>query len=192
VQGLAPDRTVYIGTTSKTLAPAVRLGWLAAPDEVTAGLGVDGGGGFTGLTAHAFARLLRSGAYERHVQRCRREYRRRRDALAEALAQQLPQLRVIGIAGGLHLTLLLPEGRDADEIAQEARSHGVDIRPLSVYTHHPLEHKPGLVMGYGRLPLAGVPAVTSVLAQALSGRVPQPAPRGGRAAPPRGVRGRPP
>jgi GntR family transcriptional regulator/MocR family aminotransferase len=167
VQSLAPDRTVYIGTTSKTLAPAVRLGWIAAPAELTRGLGVEGGGGFTGLNAHVFARLLRSGSYERHVQRCRREYRRRRDGLVEAISKQLPQLRVIGIAGGLHLTLRLPSGSDADQIADTARSHGVDIRPLSFYAHSPVAHEPGLVMGYGRLPLAGVPGVISVLRQAL-------------------------
>jgi DNA-binding transcriptional MocR family regulator len=55
VQGLAPDHTVYLGTTSKTLAPAVRLGWIAAPAEVTSALAdaqLEGSGGFTGLNGH--------------------------------------------------------------------------------------------------------------------------------------------
>ena len=170
VQALAPERTVYVGTTSKTLAPAVRLGWIAAPAEVTsalAGAQLEGSGGFTGLNGHVFARLLLSGCYERHIQRCRRDYRRRRDALVEAISAELPQLRVLGIAGGLHLTLQLPPGCDADRVAETARSEGIDIRPLSYYAHSPIEQEPGLVMGYGRLPLPSVPGVVGALARAL-------------------------
>ncbi len=170
VQGLAPERTVYLGTTSKTLAPAVRLGWIAAPAEVTSALTdaqLEGSGGFTGLNGHVFARLLLSGCYERHVQRCRRDYRRRRDALVEALSAELPQLRVLGVAGGLHLTLQLPPGCDADRVADTARSEGIDIRPLSYYAHTPIEQEPGLVMGYGRLPLPSVPGFVGALARAM-------------------------
>jgi GntR family transcriptional regulator/MocR family aminotransferase len=170
VQGLAPDHTVYMGTTSKTLAPAVRLGWIAAPTRVTsalAGTPLEGSGGFTGLNGQVFARLLLSGRYERHVQRCRRDYRRRRDALVEALSARLPQVRVLGAAGGLHLTLQLPPGRDADRIATAARSEGIDIRPLSFYAHTPVRQEPGLVIGYGRLPLPSVPGVVAALARII-------------------------
>jgi GntR family transcriptional regulator / MocR family aminotransferase len=175
VQGLAPEHTVYMGTTSKTLAPAVRLGWIAAPAGVTSALAdaqLEGSGGFTGLTGHVFARLLESGRYERHVQRCRREYRRRRDALVEALCARLPQLRVLGIAAGLHLTLRLPPGCDADRVATTARAEGIDIRPLSYYAHTPIEQEPGLVMGYGRLPLPSVPGVVGTLARVLQSAQP--------------------
>jgi GntR family transcriptional regulator/MocR family aminotransferase len=170
VQGLVPEHTVYLGTTSKTLAPAVRLGWIAAPSHVTSALAdtpLAGSGGFTGLTGHVFARLLLSGRYERHLQRCRRGYRRRRDALVEALSAQLPQLRVLGAAGGLHLTLQLPPGCDAGLIAATVRAAGIDIRPLSAYAHTPIRQDPGLVMGYGRLPLSGVPGVVAALKRAM-------------------------
>jgi GntR family transcriptional regulator/MocR family aminotransferase len=170
VQGLAPDHTVYMGTTSKTLAPAVRLGWIAAPAEVTGALAdaeLEGSGGFTGLTGHVFARLLLSGRYERHVQRCRRDYRRRRDALVEAISAELPQVRMLGVAGGLHLTLQLPPGSDADRGAETARSAGIDIRPLSWYAHTPIRQEPGLVLGYGRLPLPSVPGVVAALTRTI-------------------------
>lgn len=170
VQGLAPERTVYIGTTSKTLAPAVRLGWIAAPANITitlAGTLLAESGGFTGLTGHVFARLLLSGRYERHVQRCRRDYRRRRDALTGELAARLPQLRVLGAVGGLHLTLQLPSSCNADQIAATARAADIDIRPLSAYVHSPLRQEPGLVMGYGRLPLHSVPGVIATLRRAI-------------------------
>jgi GntR family transcriptional regulator/MocR family aminotransferase len=169
VQGLAPERTVYVGTTSKTLAPAVRLGWIAAPAEVTSALAdahLEGSGGFAGLNGQVFARLLLSGRYERHVQRCRREYRRRRDALVELISTELPRLRVLGAAGGLHLTLQLPPDCNADRVAETARPEGIDIRPLSYYAHTPIEQEPGLVMGYGRLPLPSMPGVVGALARA--------------------------
>jgi GntR family transcriptional regulator / MocR family aminotransferase len=170
VQGIAPNQTVYIGTTSKTLAPGVRLGWIAAPAEVTSALTdahLEGSGGFTGLTGHVFARMLESGRYERHVHRCRREYRRRRDALVETLSLRLPQLQVLGAAGGLHLTLRLPPGCDADRIAETAGAVGIDIRPLSYYAHTPIQQDPGLVMGYGRLPLPSVPGFVAALARTI-------------------------
>jgi GntR family transcriptional regulator/MocR family aminotransferase len=175
LQGLAPERTVYVGTTSKTLAPAVRLGWVAAPAEIATALDdvqLDASCGATGLNGHIFARLMHSGAYERHVQRCRRDYRRRRDALADSFSAELPYVRVLGTAGGLHLTLRLPENCNAERIAEAVRSDGVDIRPLSHYTLTPIEQEPGLVLGYGRLPAPSVPEVVKSLARALraSGR----------------------
>jgi GntR family transcriptional regulator/MocR family aminotransferase len=171
LQGLAPAHTIYVGTTSKTLAPAVRLGWIAAPAEVTravADVQLAGRGGLTGLTGHIFARLLVSGSYERHVQRCRREYRRRRDALIDAISAGLPQLQPLAAAGGLHLAVQLPPGSDAEQAAARARSDGADIRPLSDYVQGPMERAPGLVIGYGRLPVPSVPAFVSVLTRAVA------------------------
>jgi GntR family transcriptional regulator/MocR family aminotransferase len=91
----------------------------------------------------------------------------RGDALVEAISAELPQLRALGIAGGLHLTLQLPPGCDADRVADAARAEGIDIRPLSYYAHIPNQQEPGLVMGYGRLPLPGVPGVVAALARAM-------------------------
>jgi GntR family transcriptional regulator / MocR family aminotransferase len=170
VQRLAPEHTVYVGTTSKTLAPAVRLGWIAAPTAFMRALADDqlrDSGSFAGLNAYVFARLLESGSYERHVQRCRRDYRRRRDALVGAIATELPELRVMGVAGGLHVTLRLPRGSDADAAAAAASADGVDIRSLSFYAQRPLDQEPALVMGYGRLPLPSVPGAVAAVRDAL-------------------------
>jgi GntR family transcriptional regulator / MocR family aminotransferase len=170
LHGLSPERTVYVGTASKSLAPAVRLGWIVAPNEIVnalADLQYDRSGGFIGLGGDVFARLLLSGAYERHVQRCRRSYRQRRDALVQNLSTELPHLRVLGIAGGLHLTLRLPPGCDAGRVVDAIRSEGIDIRSLSYYAAAPVEHEPGLVLGYGRLPQQSVPGVIHELARTL-------------------------
>jgi DNA-binding transcriptional MocR family regulator len=143
-------RCIYIGTTSKTLAPAVRLGWIGAPAEVVdaaADVELQGSGGFTGLNGRVFARLLASGSYERHVHRCRRDYRRRRDSLVEAISAELPDSRVLGIAGGFHLTLQLLPGTDADRAADGAGFEGIGIRSLSYYAATSIKQEPGLVIG---------------------------------------------
>jgi GntR family transcriptional regulator/MocR family aminotransferase len=169
VQGLAPECTAYVGTTSKTLAPAVRIGWVAAPAAISSALADVQlhSGGFTGLSGQALARLMPSGAYERHVQRCRHEYRRRRDALVKTLSAELPELRVLGIAGGLNVTLQLPAERDADRVAETAQTEGIDIRPLSYYALAPVKQEPGLVLGYGRLPPPSMSAAVTALAAAF-------------------------
>jgi GntR family transcriptional regulator/MocR family aminotransferase len=167
VQGLAPERTVYLGTTSKSLAPAVRLGWIVAPVASELSWLFEGGGGFAGLNGTVIARLLESGVYERHVQRCRREYRRRRDALVTTLSEHLPQLRVAGEAGGLHLTAQLPFGADAEAAAEAARAEGIDIRSLSYYAYAPTPYEPALVIGYGRLSLATIPSFIASLARSV-------------------------
>lgn len=169
MQALVPERTVYLGTTSKALAPAVRLGWLVAPPGIAEDLAelCETSGGFSGLGAFVVGRLIETGAYDRHVQRCRREYRRRRQALVASIAAQAPVLQPLGAAAGLHLTVRLPADREARTVAAAARSELIDIRPLSDYAHAPISQEPGLVLGYGRLPTSGVPAFVASLARAV-------------------------
>ena len=93
LQGLRPDLVVHIGSVSKTLAPALRLGWLIAPPPwrerlLAAREGLDHG--LPALDQHALADFIERGAYDRHIRRSGRAYRRRRDALLEALARELP------------------------------------------------------------------------------------------------------
>ena len=121
LQRLAPDRVVYLGTASKTLAPALRLGWVLAPTDLTEAIAqerwaVDSGG--PAINARAYARLIASGEVDRHLRRTRREYRERRDLLVEALTRQLPNCTVDGVAAGLHLLLRLPPGTDEDAVVE--------------------------------------------------------------------------
>ncbi|MCP2329561.1 GntR family transcriptional regulator/MocR family aminotransferase [Hamadaea flava] len=149
LQGVAPDVTIYIGSASKALAPALRLGWLSAPPTHLAAVrtqrqAVDLGG--PALEQHAFATLLGSGGYDRHLRRARRAYRTRRDAVMAALAAHLPGLRVHGVAAGLHLVLELPAG--TDDVAVAAAANRAGLGPVALSACRLDDGPPGLVLGY--------------------------------------------
>ncbi|WP_037494811.1 MocR-like pyridoxine biosynthesis transcription factor PdxR [Solirubrobacter soli] len=166
LQRLAPDRVVYLGTTSKTLAPALRLGWLVAPPALAEEIArerwsVDSGG--PAIDARAYARMLVTGEVDRHLRRTRREYRERRDALVAALEERLPRCRVTGVAAGLHLLLRLPPGTDEAAVVQQLGERRIRIRGLAGYRLRPRDDDPALVIGYGRLPLASIDAFVAAL-----------------------------
>ena len=173
LQGLAPDLVVYGGSCSKTLAPALRLGWLVLPSSLVAELHADDPSSPAGtpptIDQLALADLIDRGEVDRHLRRQRHRYRRRRDALLEAIADQLPQLDVRGAAAGLFAVLLLPAGADEEAVAQAAADHGVALEPLRA------RGRPGLVAGYANLPEAGASAAVSALARAVQETVQAPA-----------------
>ena len=130
MQGLAPDRVVYLGSASKTLAPGIRLGWLVVPpsihDELAAEKLLDDMG--TGvLEQHVLARLIAGGAYDRHLRVLRRRHRARRDALVAAVARYLPGAEVTGIAAGLHATVRLPHAVDVDALVAACADASVGL-----------------------------------------------------------------
>uniref|UniRef100_UPI0015F0C01C aminotransferase class I/II-fold pyridoxal phosphate-dependent enzyme n=1 Tax=Streptomyces sp. WELS2 TaxID=2749435 RepID=UPI0015F0C01C len=152
LQGLDPDRVVYLGTASKSLAPGLRLGWMVLPpalaEEAVAAKGhTDTCGALDQLT---LAEFLTSGAYDRHVRSARLRYRRRRDALAAAVADRAPSVRVTGIAAGLHAVLRLPPGLE-QPVVQAADLQGLALHGLSYYRHPdaPADPPDALVVGYG-------------------------------------------
>jgi GntR family transcriptional regulator / MocR family aminotransferase len=154
LQGLDPERIVQLGTVSKTLAPALRLGWLVLPSRLTDDAErlkrlLDDSS--PRLDQLALARFLESGEYDRHVRRARAIYRTRRDRLHAAFAARLPELAIEGIAAGMHLLVRLPPGVDDTVIAEQAANAGIRISALSDFRIRPGDRRPGLVAGYGRL-----------------------------------------
>jgi GntR family transcriptional regulator/MocR family aminotransferase len=171
VQASAPDRVAYTGSTSKSLAPSTRLGWLIAPRPLQAGLLAAKHASDLGnpaLPQLVLAHLLAGGDYERHLRNVRIRQRRRRDALLAGLRTRLPQARVEGVAAGLHLLLTLPwlDGRIEDTVlAERIAEHGVVVHPLSWHRHRP--GPPGLVMGYAAHPPDRLAQAAELLARAV-------------------------
>lgn len=151
LQGLAPDVVVLAGTTSKTLAPALRLGWLLLPTElvpvaITARTMADGAG--PRIDEWALADLISSGAFDRHVRAARQHYRAKRATLLDALGTALPGARVRGIAAGLHVVLELPAGAVEEDVIDRAGRAGVHTHGLATFTRTHA-HPASLVLGYG-------------------------------------------
>lgn len=169
LQGLGPGCVAHVGTASKTLAPAVRLGWISAPPDLVDELrelksSTDSGS--PAVDQLAFADMLSSGDYERHIVRARRAYRRRRDLLARALRSSLPGLTIRGAAAGMQLLLTLPDEVDDVEIADAARSRGIGVSALSPLHLAPQPHR-GLLLGYGRLPEPSIPEAVAALSAVI-------------------------
>jgi GntR family transcriptional regulator / MocR family aminotransferase len=170
LQGLEPDRIVYAGSASKTLAPALRLGWLVVPphllDAVTDKKDL-ADCGTARIEQHAFADFLARGELDRHLRRMRAQYRRRRDLLVEALEEAVPEATIRGIAAGLHATVELPGEYDERAILDEARDRRIDLATMGEFWIEPGSGPPTLLVGYGQLPEPAVHAAVNELAEAV-------------------------
>ncbi|MER7759887.1 PLP-dependent aminotransferase family protein [Streptomyces sp. NPDC097619] len=152
LQGLDPDRVVYLGTASKSLAPGLRIGWMVLPPdllpEVVAAKG-HAEWASSSLEQLTLAQFIASGAYDRHVRAMRLRYRRRRDQLVAALAEGCPGLAVSGVAAGLHAVLDLPAGTEP-KVLRAAAERGLRLEGLARYRHPEagLPERDGVVIGY--------------------------------------------
>jgi GntR family transcriptional regulator / MocR family aminotransferase len=168
LQGLAPDVVAVTSSVSKTLSPALRIGWLAVPTPLADGVATRIRAEWItpdALSQHALALLIRSGRYDRIIRARRRAYQQRRAVMVAALST-VPGCTVIGPAGGLHLTVMLPPDVDDQRVCDDLAGHGICAPPLSEYRHTP--GPPGLVLSFSNLG-AGVAdevaaALTAVLA----------------------------
>ncbi|MEU6231587.1 PLP-dependent aminotransferase family protein [Kitasatospora sp. NPDC047058] len=176
MQALDPERVVYAGTAAKSLAPGLRLGWLALPDalvEPVARLKQLADGMAPVLDQLTLAELITSGTYDRHVRRSRLHYRRRRDLLVAALAERAPQVEVTGIAAGLHAVLQLPSGAVPEaELLDRAEAAGLVVTGLGWHLADPAlapDAPPALVVGYGTPSDRTFPAALDALCELLRG-----------------------
>jgi len=178
MQGLDPGRVVYAGTASKTLAPGTRLGWLALPPWLVEPV-VEGkrlaDRQSSALDQLVLAELLTSGAFDRHLRRCRLRYRRRRDRLQAAIEARLPALRLLGVAAGLHAVVLLPEhGPSEAEVLTHAAARSIAVDGLRRYRHArnpgsgPGPGPGGLVIGYANPPEHAFVTALDALVAALA------------------------
>jgi GntR family transcriptional regulator/MocR family aminotransferase len=169
LQGLAPDRVVYAGSASKTLAPGLRLGWLVVPShlvEDVAAAKIAADRGSPALDQLAFADFLSRGEFDRHLRRMRPVYRRRRDALLEALRRRVPDLVPAGVSAGLHLVTWLPPALREAEVVDAAARRGLGVYGLSPY-RITSEGAGGLIFGYSTLSERTIAAGIDILAAAV-------------------------
>ncbi|MBA2414514.1 MAG: PLP-dependent aminotransferase family protein, partial [Geodermatophilaceae bacterium] len=152
LQGMDPEHVALLGSVSKTLAPALRIGWVLTPPQLLAalrGIKRDDDFGSNAIGQHVLARLLDSGLYDRHLRGLRRRYRKRRDAFVQAVERKLPDWQVMGSAGGLHLTVAVPPGMSESRLVAAAAGLGLSVLGLEAMSGSTMSG-PGIVVSYAR------------------------------------------
>ncbi len=173
MQGLAPDRVILLGTVSKSLAPALRLGWALAPAHLVAAITAQkrfDDRATPLLDQLALAMLISSGRFDRHLRAMRRLYSIRRHHLVTALGKHAPAVRVTGLAAGLHAVARLPDQLHETPVVAAARARGIGLHPMSSYrldSHH--GKQPQLVLGYGHLPETTIKQGITAIADLIGG-----------------------
>jgi GntR family transcriptional regulator/MocR family aminotransferase len=149
-------RVIYCGTFSKTLAPALRLGFAVVPPPLVPAFvrmrtlmdrGTDA------LNQAVLAEFMRQGLLAPHIRRVRTEYARRRTALLSAMAKHVQSVAPLAAPGGLHMVAQLPEGTDEAAAVLACRTRGLAVAPLRAYYAGP-PRMAGLVMGFAGTPSA--------------------------------------
>jgi len=146
------ERVIYVGTFSKVMFPALRLGYMVIPRDLVPAFAAarDAADIFSAtLYQRAMTDFIREGHFGRHIRRMRLHYRERRRLLADLIGARLPgRLEVVGAEAGLHLVAMLPEGADDVAIAKAAAAAGLSVIPLSS-CHAAKPSRGGLILGYG-------------------------------------------
>jgi GntR family transcriptional regulator/MocR family aminotransferase len=173
LQGLSPERVCHIGSTSKRLAPGIRLGWIISPSWLTGALTYEkalASGPSAVLEQLALAELIARGELDRHLRRMRLRYRARRGALIAALGRWLPDAQTIGIPAGLHVLVQLSGEVDEDAMLSAMAAQGVGAEGLAWHRLGRAEG-PGLVLGFGQLEATAFEQAAEVMAEAASAAV---------------------
>jgi GntR family transcriptional regulator/MocR family aminotransferase len=172
LQGLDTDgRVVYVGTFSKVMFPALRIGFAIAPLSLVPALAA--ARQFAGtqqavLEQMVLADFIDDGHFERHVRRMRGVYAERQQDLIDALSTEADGLIEASPSGsGMHLVGWLPPGVDDADVARRAATRGVDAIPLSAFTIGYRAGRPGVLLGYAHVGRAAIVAAAHHLAAAV-------------------------
>jgi GntR family transcriptional regulator/MocR family aminotransferase len=163
-------RVIYVGTFSKVLLPSSRLGYLVAPPALlqalrTARRFIDIHPPV--LEQMALADFMAEGHYARYVRKMRLLYRERRDALVDALRQELGDLLDVAVPeAGMHLVAWLRAGLSAEAVAVQAAAHGLQIPTMSRFSLRPLQ-RDGLMLGFAGADRDELRAGVHTLARAI-------------------------
>ncbi|HEY2021146.1 PLP-dependent aminotransferase family protein [Paraburkholderia sp.] len=169
MQGLVDDAPVlYVGSFSKTMFPALRIGFVVLPRAIAASTAVALQEMLRGghrLEQVALAHFIESGEFGRHLGRMRRLYRERQQTLRDALSRHFPEARIVGGDCGMHLTLLLPSTIVDRTLAERAQALGLNPRALSGFALGASQQTNGLVIGYGNTAAERLAPAVKLLAE---------------------------
>ena len=170
LHALDPEgRVIYVGTFSKTLFPALRLGFLIVPNDLTDGVAA----ARIATDIHpplleqtVLAEFMTRGHYQRHLRRMRMAYMERLDALQRAIQSSGAPLLPRPVQSGLHLVADL-DGVAAEGVIAEAKARGIEVMALSHYYYGSGPRENALVLGFAAVRPAAIRTGVSQLALAI-------------------------
>jgi GntR family transcriptional regulator/MocR family aminotransferase len=174
LQGMdSKGRVIYVGTFSKVLFPALRVGYLVVPPALRREF-VEAREAFDLFSPTLYQLALRDfleeGHFARHLRRMRTIYLRRRAALLDGIARHCEGLLSVHNAdAGLHATAFLPEGVDDLQVIERMNARGLSATPLSICYAGPVRRS-GLLLGFGGFPEQRIERATRTLGEALGVR----------------------
>jgi GntR family transcriptional regulator / MocR family aminotransferase len=162
-----PGQTVLVSTFAKSISPALRIGFIAAPQRVADALASTIAK--EGLHASwpvqvSLQWMLASGELQRHLRRARRHHAIQRDRLLDVIRPSCPELQVRGTEGGLHLVLTLGRRELDRKLAKELRARGVVLHTVGDFGGDTDE----VLMGYGHMERAGAQVAVDLLCDACA------------------------
>ena len=171
------ESVIYLGTFSKSIGPGLRVGYIVAPEALVRPLIALKGllnNGNPWIEQAVLAEFIASGAFASHLRKAGRIYQNRRKALLDTIRNHFGKADVTGHEGGMHLVWTMPEGTmQADELARQARQHGIGLYPLAhgatCYAESIEGHERMLMLGYPAVPEDDIHEAFSVIADILNG-----------------------
>jgi GntR family transcriptional regulator / MocR family aminotransferase len=154
VQGLDPERVIYVGTFSKILSPALRIGYMVLPQklkEEAEMLKWYTDRHNASLEQVLLARFIREGYLDRHVRKMKKIYKQRRKALVNSLKLHFPNSIILGHSAGMHLVVEMQSISLDNALIDWINKHSVHIYPVEQYTLIKGTHLNKIVLGYGGL-----------------------------------------
>lgn len=172
LQGLAPDRVLYVGSFSKLLSPSLRLGYLILPPEF-----IDRGRKekwfldlhTPSLNQLVLARFIQEGHLERHLMKMRKSYKKKRDRLIDCLHDAFTgEMKVLGASTGLHLIVEFRGRTFTERTMERMRTCGVFVDSVESHAIKKGSHLERIILGYGHLSMEQIEEGVRRLQQALT------------------------
>jgi GntR family transcriptional regulator / MocR family aminotransferase len=172
VQGLDPERVIYVGTFSKILSPALRIGYVVLPHSLKAEF--QKLKWFTdrhnsSLEQLVLTRFIKEGFLERHVRKMKRIYKQRREALVNSLQMHFPDSVILGHAAGMHLVVELQSVTFNKQLLDWIQLHSIRIYPVEDFSIVKGAHCHKVLMGYGSLTVENIKEGVKRLKDAVEG-----------------------
>lgn len=176
LQGLEPERVLYIGSFSKILSPALRMGYVILPKSLIERC--RNIKWFTDLHTPSvnqlvLARFIEEGYLERHIAKMKKVYRQRRDFFIACLKQAFAnQVNIFGASTGLHLIAEFPNLTFTKKKVEEMHNFGIKVYEVEDHTIVKGRHENRLILGYGHLTKEELKEGVDRLEQAIKNREP--------------------